>query len=82
MSHSHFQQRDGTVQSVEEELWLIFTHYALHFDPTLPEQWKSATFVKFAKDCQIVSPLSLHGGRSAYGLTVPVLELEIAKLVS
>mmetsp|Transcript_6304 Transcript_6304/g.10551 ORF Transcript_6304/g.10551 Transcript_6304/m.10551 type:complete len:624 (+) Transcript_6304:126-1997(+) len=41
--------------SVEEELWRIFTFYALHSDPTMPEIMKPANFIKFCKDCQITS---------------------------
>jgi hypothetical protein len=73
---SHFQQRDGHQHSVEQELWLVFTHYSLHSDPSLPEQWRSATFVKFARDCQIVKETARPNS-----LTIPALELEIAKLV-
>jgi trehalose/maltose hydrolase-like predicted phosphorylase len=80
---SHFQSHNAVYSSVEEELWLIFTFYALHFDPTLPEQWKSAAFVKFAKDCQIVNSKNCYVTNNASGkLSVPMLELEIAKLVS
>ena len=79
---SHFQQRDGYQRCVEEELWLVFTYYSLNNDPALPEQWKSATFVKFAKDCQIVGAATLQGANQRpYSLTIPALELEIAKLV-
>lgn len=79
---SYFQSRNGTFNGIEEELWLIFTYYSLHFDPTSPEHWKSATFVRFAKDCQIIGANHSHvSTSSSYHLTVPILELEIAKLV-
>jgi hypothetical protein len=46
----------GTIyNSIEEELWRIFTFYALHSDPTMPEIMKPANFIKFCKDCQITS---------------------------
>lgn len=41
--------------SVEQELWRIFTFYALHADATQPEQMRPAIFLRFAKDCQIIS---------------------------
>ena len=41
--------------SIEEELWRIFTFYALHSDPTMPEILRPPNFIKFCKDCQIVS---------------------------
>lgn len=65
--------------SLEEELWRIFTYYSLFYNPSEPEMWSKATFVKFAKDCQI---LGKDSHINSVGLTVPLLELEIAKLVS
>ena len=66
---------------MEEELWRIYTYYSLHFDPMQPELWRSATFIRFAKDCQIIAARDSN----VYGLgshfTVPAMELEIAKLV-
>jgi hypothetical protein len=41
--------------SIEEELWRIFTFYALHSDPTMPETLRPPNFIKFCKDCQIIS---------------------------
>ena len=58
--------------SIEEELWRIFTFYALHSDPTQPEVLKPANFIKFCKDCQITSKK----------FTTSSVELEIARLVS
>ena len=55
--------------SIEEELWRIFTFYALHSDPTLPEVLKPPNFIKFCKDCQIVSKK----------FTTSSVELEIAR---
>mmetsp|Transcript_9547 Transcript_9547/g.14364 ORF Transcript_9547/g.14364 Transcript_9547/m.14364 type:complete len:421 (-) Transcript_9547:162-1424(-) len=43
------------ISKVEHELWNIFTYYTLHSDPTQPEHLKVAHFLRFAKDCQIVS---------------------------
>lgn len=57
---------------VEQELWRIFTFYSLHSDPTLPEQLKVPSFIRFAKDCQILSS-KLKGA---------IIELEIARVVS
>lgn len=56
--------------SIEEELWKIFTFYALHSDPTQPELLRPANFIRFSKDCQIVSKK----------LTSTAVELEMAKL--
>lgn len=41
--------------SVEQELWRVFTFYALHADASQPEQMRPAIFLRFSKDCQIVS---------------------------
>jgi hypothetical protein len=43
------------ITRVEHELWNIFTYYTLHSDPTQPEHLKVAHFIRFVKDCQIVS---------------------------
>lgn len=56
--------------SVEQELWRIFTFYALHSDANNPDVWKIANFVRFAKDCQMVSTK----------LPVAQIELEIVRL--
>lgn len=58
--------------SVENELWRIFTFYSLHGDANQPELLRPANFVKFCKDCQITSRK----------LTPTVIELEITRLVS
>lgn len=57
--------------SIEEELWRIFTFYALHSDPTLPEILRPPNFVKFCKDCQIISKK----------FTPSAVELEMARQV-
>ncbi len=57
--------------SVEEELWRIFTFYGMHSDPATPDLWNRANFVRFAKDCQIISKK----------LNVTAVELEITRLV-
>jgi hypothetical protein len=45
----------SSITKVEHELWNIFTYYTLHSDPTQPEHLKVAHFIRFVKDCQIVS---------------------------
>jgi hypothetical protein len=45
----------AAITRVEHELWNIFTYYTLHSDPTQPEHLKVAHFIRFVKDCQIVS---------------------------
>ena len=57
-------------QSIEKELWSIFTFYSLHSDPNEPEKLRPAHFVRFAKDCQITSK----------NITPTAVELEIARL--
>ena len=61
--------------SVEEELWRIFTFYALYSDPTQPQVWKAPTFIRFAKECQIISNKSKT-------LCTSAVELDIARLVT
>lgn len=56
---------------IEQELWKIFTFYSLHGDSSQPEQLKPASFLKFCKDCQILSKK----------LNKTAIELEITKLV-
>jgi len=56
---------------VTEELWRIFTFYAMHADPTSPELLKVANFMRFAKDCQLVHPKRLPSA---------ALELELARV--
>ncbi len=57
---------------IELELWRVFSFYSLHSDPTMPEQLKVPSFIRFAKDSQIISP-KLKGA---------IIELEIARVVS
>lgn len=57
--------------AVELELWRIFTYYTLHADPTSPESFKIAHFIRFAKDCQIISNK----------FSKAILTLELAKVV-
>lgn len=56
--------------AVESELWKIFTFYTLQADPTLPEQLTVPSFLRFAKDTQILSN-KLKGA---------AIELEIARV--
>ena len=63
--------------SIEEELWRIFTYYALHADPSQPEAWRVASFIKFSKDCQII----VNRSKSSSKLTATSIELEITKMV-
>lgn len=58
--------------TIEEELWRIFTFYALHSDPTQPEIWRPATFVRFSRECQFISKK----------LTPTAVELEVTRVVS
>lgn len=58
--------------TIEAELWRIFSFYSLHSDPTLPEQLKVPSFIRFCKDSQIISN-KLRGAQ---------IELEIARVVS
>ncbi len=57
--------------SVQEELWRIFTFYALHGDANQPETMRPANFLRFCKDCQIVSKK----------INPTAVELEIARMV-
>jgi len=50
---------------VEQELWNIFTFYTLHANPLGPEHLKPSQFVKFAKDCQMISLTQGEGLTSA-----------------
>jgi hypothetical protein len=63
---------ESIYNSIEEELWRIFTFYALHSDPTMPEIMKPANFIRFCKDCQITSKK----------LTPSAVELEMTRQVS
>lgn len=56
--------------AIINELWTIFTFYSIHGDANEPESIKTATFVRFARDTQIVSKK----------LTVTMIELEIARV--
>ena len=40
--------------SVEQELYNIFTFYTLHGNPQYPDLLKASSFVKLAKDCQMI----------------------------
>jgi len=60
---------------VEQELWNIFTFYTLHANPLGPEHLKSSQFIKFAKDCQL---LTLKQGE---GLSQADLNVVFAKEV-
>ncbi len=57
---------------IEQELWRIFTFYALHGDPMQPENLRPAHFLRFCKDCQILSKK----------LNPTVIELEVSRLVN
>lgn len=57
---------------IEQELWRIFTFYSLHGDPTQPENMRPAHFLRFCKDCQILSRK----------INPTAIELEVSKLVS
>lgn len=57
--------------SVEQELWRVFTFYSLHGDANQPELLRPANFLRFCKDCQITSKK----------LTPTAIELEITRLV-
>jgi len=55
---------------IEQELWRIFTFYSLHGDPTQPENMRPAHFLRFCKDCQILSRK----------INPTAIELEVSKL--
>eukprot|EP01031_Cornospumella_fuschlensis_P042197 gene42197-51532_t len=57
--------------SVEQELWRIFTFYALHADASQPDQMRPAIFLRFSKDCQIISKR----------LPPTAVELEVTRLL-
>jgi len=57
--------------SVEEELWRIFSFYTLHSDPNTPDIMRLPSFVRFCKDCQLITKK----------LTTHALELEVSKHV-
>jgi hypothetical protein len=57
--------------SVEQELWRVFTFYSLHGDANQPELLRPANFLRFCKDCQITSKK----------LTPTAIELEITRLI-
>jgi hypothetical protein len=71
-SHRH---QSTTATTVDDdhflyELWRIFTFYALHTDATQPEVMRVTTFVRFARDTQMLSSR----------LTATMVELEIVRL--
>ena len=71
-SHRH---QSSTATRVDDEhflyeLWRIFTFYALHTDTTQPEVMRVTTFVRFARDTQMLSSR----------LTATMVELEIVRL--
>jgi hypothetical protein len=41
--------------TIEHDLYLIFTFYALRADASTPEVWSHPTFMRFVKDCNILS---------------------------
>lgn len=57
--------------SIEEELWRIFSFYTLHADPISPNLMKLANFIRFCKDCQIISKK----------VTTYLIEIEVTKQV-
>jgi hypothetical protein len=57
--------------SVEQELWRVFTFYSIHGDANQPELLRPANFLRFCKDCQITSRK----------LTPTAIELEITRLI-
>ena len=55
---------------VEAELFSIFTFYSLHGDATNPDYWRITMLIRFARDCQLLSP----------SFTGTQLELEVVRL--
>lgn len=77
-------RRSEKMSSLEEQLFKIFTHYAIHTDCSQPESWKNGTIIRFAKDCQFLARdnIELHSSVSPpLKLTSAEIELEITKLV-
>eukprot|EP01035_Chromulina_nebulosa_P018106 gene18106-23760_t len=75
----------STSNDLIDELWRIYTYYSLHFHPTNLEVWRSTTFIRFARDTQIIASTNSHISsidiNSTHSqLSVPVVELEIARL--
>jgi hypothetical protein len=69
-AHHHAAHQQSSASTIEGELWRIFSFYSLHSDPTLPEQLKVPSFIRFCKDAQIISN-KLKGAQ---------IELEIARV--
>lgn len=57
--------------SVEDELWKVFTFYSIHGDANQPEVMRPANFVRFCRDSQIISRK----------LKPTAVELEVARMV-
>ncbi len=57
--------------SVEDELWKVFTFYSIHGDANQPEIMRPANFVRFCRDSQIISRK----------LKPTAVELEVARMV-
>ncbi len=55
---------------IESELFSIFTFYSLHGDATNPDYWRITMLIRFARDCQLLSP----------SFTGTQLELEVVRL--
>lgn len=55
---------------IETELFSIFTFYSLHGDATNPDHWRITMLIRFARDCQLLSP----------SFTGTQLELEVVRL--
>jgi hypothetical protein len=57
--------------SIDQELWRIFTFYALHADASQPQHLRPQIFIRFARDCQI----------SSKRLPPTAVELEVMRLL-
>lgn len=71
------------VASIEEELWRIFTFYSLQSNPIQLEFWSTKTFLRFARETQIIAATNsnIHG-KACCGISVPIVELEIKSLLT
>ena len=47
--------------SVEAELWNVFTFYTLSGNPLYPDLLKSSSFVRLCKDCNIIDDENVTG---------------------
>lgn len=47
--------KQSIYNSISDELWRIFTYYALHGDSSSPEFLRPASMIKLCKDTQLVS---------------------------